>query len=95
MIKRVEAVSTSKILKIDEESSKIAKTLVAEGAIPREFPEDAVHIAVASVNGMDYILTWNFAHINNAENRGKIMKLIDQCGYVCPVICTPEELLGG
>jgi hypothetical protein len=94
-IKRLEAISTFSILEIDGDSSKIAKALVAEGAIPQEYPEDAIHIGVASVNGMDYILTWNFAHINNAENREKIARVVDRHGYICPVICTPEELLGG
>lgn len=75
-------------------AQKLQKILISQRAIPSEFPEDALHIAVAAMNGIDFILTWNFAHINNAMNREKIMNVIDQCGYICPVICTPEELLG-
>lgn len=93
--RRLDVISKFAILEIDEEASKIAKFLVANGAIPSEYPEDAIHIGVASVNGIDFILTWNFAHINNALNREKIERIVDQCGYVCPVICTPEELFGG
>lgn len=93
--KRLAAISGFSFLEIDEEASRIAKFLVADGAIPKEYPEDAIHIGVASVNGIDFILTWNFAHINNANKREKIAEVIDRCGYVCPVICTPEELNGG
>jgi hypothetical protein len=93
--KRIEVISEFTVLEIDENASRMAKILVAEGAIPQEYPEDAIHIGVASVNGVDFILTWNFAHINNARNREKITKVVDQFGYVCPVICTPDELLGG
>jgi hypothetical protein len=93
--KRLKAISDFAILEIDEDASRVAKFLVADGAIPREYPEDAIHIGVASVNGIDFILTWNFAHINNASNREKIENVVGQCGYVCPIICAPEELLGG
>jgi len=93
--KRHEAISGFAFLEIDEDASRIAKFLVADGAIPKEYPEDAIHIRVAYVNGIDFILTWNFAHINNANNREKIAEVVDRCGYVCPVICTPEELMGG
>ena len=92
--KRLDAISAFQILEIDEESAVLAKGLISKKAIPAEFPEDALHIAVAAINGMDFILTWNFAHINNAMNREKIMDVIDQFGLICPVICTPEELLG-
>lgn len=93
--KRIEAISDFMVLKIDEDAAMIAKNLLSDGAIPQEYPEDAIHIAVASINRMTFILTWNFAHINNAIHREKIIKSVDQCGYTCPVICTPEELLGG
>ena len=92
--KRLDAISAFQILEIDEESAVLAKGLISKKAIPAEFPEDALHIAVAAINGMDFILTLNFAHINNAMNREKIMDIIDQFGLICPVICTPEELLG-
>jgi len=92
--KRLKAIFQFKILEIDNECSELAKILISKNAIPAAFPEDALHIAVAATNGIDFILTWNFAHINNAMNREKIMKVIDQCGFICPVICTPEELLG-
>jgi hypothetical protein len=56
--------------------------------------EDALHVAVAAVHGMDYLLTWNCRHIANATNRQAITKACDDAGYQTPVICTPEELMG-
>jgi hypothetical protein len=52
-------------------------------------------IGAAAVNGLDYKLTWNFAHINNAENRTRIDQNVKALGYICPIICTPEELIRG
>ncbi len=54
---------------------------------------DAVHIAVAAVNRVEYLLTWNCAHIANAAIRGKIEQACLGAGLRAPVICTPEELM--
>ena len=56
--------------------------------------EDAVHISVATVHGMDYLLTWNCRHIANAEMRTRLVDSMLERGYLLPVICTPEELAG-
>ena len=71
-----------------------ALLLIKDGPIPEKCPEDALHIAIATVNGMDFLLTWNFAHINNAQMKAKITSVIKAEGYQCPTICSPEELLG-
>lgn len=55
--------------------------------------EDAVHIAVAAVHGVDYLLTWNCRHIANATMRQAIERTCREAGYEPPVICTPEELI--
>jgi len=60
-----------------------------------EYPEDALHIALASTNAAVYLLTWNFRHINNATMKSDVARIIASFGLECPVICTPEELLGG
>jgi len=65
------------------------------GPIPREAAADALHIAVAAVNGIDYLLTWNCKHLANASLRVQIAALLEGVGCACPVICTPEELMEG
>jgi len=54
--------------------------------------EDALHIAVAAVHGVDFLLTWNCKHIANATMRSAIERARREAGYEPPVICTPEEL---
>ena len=54
---------------------------------------DALHIAVASVHAVDYLVTWNCKHIANAHLRRGIAEINLRMGVFTPVICTPEELL--
>jgi hypothetical protein len=62
--------------------------------IPEKCPKDALHIAVAVSNGMDVIVTWSFKHINNTTLRRRIRQAVEQSGWNCPEICSPEEFLG-
>ena len=66
--------------------------LLAEKAVPEGSEEDALHIGIAASQGVDFLLTWNFKHINNAETKTAITRLIESAGYVCPQLCSPEEL---
>lgn len=92
--KRLSAISGMPILPITTEAEKLASTLIKDGPIPDKNPEDALHIAITTVNGIDYLLTWNFAHINNVQMKMKIISVLESNGYQCPIICSPEELLG-
>ena len=80
-------------LGITDAAAELAAKLVASGALPRKAGEDALHIAVAAVNGVDYLLTWNCKHIANATMRQAIEQVCRGAGYEPPVICTPEELM--
>jgi hypothetical protein len=60
---------------------------------PKESAADALHIAIAAVHGIDYLLTWNCRHLANAARRHEIETQVEDAGYGCPVICTPEELM--
>ena len=82
------------ILETNEKVIKLANDLLSKKAIPRKCPEDAMHIAIASVYKIDYIVTWNFKHINNPFTKKKINKIINDSGYNNPVMCSPEELIG-
>ena len=73
--------------------SYYTSTLIKKGAIPNKNLVDALHIAITTVNGIIYLLTWNFAHINNAQMKSKIFSIVESTGYQCPIICSPEELL--
>jgi hypothetical protein len=62
--------------------------------VPRKALDDALHLAVAAVSGMDFLLTWNCRHIDNAEMKPKIRRVMESNGYQCPEIATPIELMG-
>ena len=72
---------------------QLAARLISKRAVPAPALVDAVHIAVAAVNEIDYLLTWNCRHIANAAVRGKIEETCRAEGLRAPVICTPEELM--
>ena len=81
------------LLEITEEALTLAQCLLQTKAIPQDFPEDALHVAVAVVNGIEYLLTWNYKHLANASMRSKIEATCRELGYVAAIICTPEELM--
>ena len=82
------------LLVIDETVFSIASELVEEGIIPVKAAEDALHIAIATIYGVDYLLTWNCRHIANPEIQRNIAAFLEQKELFLPFICTPEELLG-
>jgi predicted nucleic acid-binding protein len=90
---RLQAVADIPLLTLSEETVAFAEKLIKEGPMPQKAVEDALHIAVATLNGMDYLLTWNFKHIANATMRYKIERVCRLKGYEPPIICTPQELL--
>jgi len=82
------------LLSSNDRVVELARRLVDEGAIPPSASQDAVHIAMATVHGMDYLLTWNCRHIANAEIIRAVTAICHDMGYDPPLICTPEELMG-
>ncbi len=90
---RLAAVEPFPMLDIDDEARTLAEKIITGKGIPGEFPEDALHIAVAAVNGIEVIITWNIGHLNNPFTRKKVRQIVESEGYACPEICSPDELL--
>lgn len=90
---RLAIIAEMPLLELDEEALFFAERLVQDGPLPQQAVEDALHIAVATLNGIDYLLTWNFKHLANATIRYKIEQICRQLGYEPPIICTPQELM--
>ena len=90
--KRLAALQDLPLLEIDDEVIRLAEKLVRSHAVPKKAAQDALHIAIACANGIDYPLTWNCKHIANAKMRSKIEKVCRGAGFGPPIICTPEEL---
>lgn len=91
--RRLDALQDIAELLIDEEIQAFAERLIAEGGVPEVAKADSLHIAVAAVHGMDYLLTWNCRHIDNATRKPVIRAICMAAGYAYPEICTPLELL--
>ena len=92
--RRIEALEDISLLPITEAVVILAKSLIREGGIPEKALDDALHIAVSAVHGIDYLLTWNCRHIDNAETKPIIRRICGAKGHPCPEICTPQELMG-
>ena len=81
-------------LGITPDVNRLAKLLLAESIVPAKAATDAAHIAIAAVHGVHFLLTWNCTHIANAAIASEIELACRELGFDCPVICTPEELMG-
>jgi hypothetical protein len=92
--RRLEFVAGVPSLAIAENAVELAQHLIGKGSIPKGSEEDALHIAISATQGVEYLLTWNFKHINNAETKQQIVKIVESFGYTCPQLCSPEELGG-
>lgn len=80
-------------LKINERAQELAERLISKGGILASARADALHVALASVHRVDYLLTWICRHINNAAKKPIIRSICVGAGYLYPEICTPVELL--
>ncbi len=91
--RRLEAIETIPELPITDEARDLAQELIEKVPLPEKASVDALHVATATVNGMDYLLTWNCRHIANATLRNAMAGICRAAGYEMPVICTPLELI--
>jgi len=73
------------------EAEELASRLLVAHAIPREAADDALHIAIAATNGLQFLVSWNFKHILNATKQASINTVIRDYGYSPPTLCTPEQ----
>lgn len=91
--RRLESLEGIPLLDVNQDAIALAEELVHHGPLPEKATVDALHIGIAVVNGMDYLLTWNLTHIANAAMRNKIEQVCRSKGYEPPIICTPDELM--
>jgi predicted nucleic acid-binding protein len=92
---RLKAIQPFQMLDVDDETRALADKIIAGKGIPHEYPEDALHIALAAINGIAVMVTWNFAHLTNPFTRMMVRQIVENAGYTCPEICSPDELLEG
>jgi len=90
---RMDAIGDIPILDVTEDAENLADELVKQIPLPENAEVDALHIAIATVNGINYLLTWNCAHIANAALQPQIEVICRSAGFEPPTICTPQQLM--
>ena len=90
--KRISMVAPITVLPDSEEAGDLSDILLRSLTLPSHAKIDAAHIAIAAIHGMDYLLTLNCRHINNAVMKPKMRDVCHKAGYTCPEICSPAEL---
>ena len=92
--RRLKALDEIPLLAITNEVLSFSEKIIIAGAIPKSAIGDSLHVALSAVHGIDYLLTWNYRHIDNAETKPQIRMICQENKYVYPEICTPQELMG-
>ncbi len=93
--RRLEAIGETPLLGVTDQIAAIARLLLSEGIMPANAAEDALHISIAAVHRVDFLLSWNFKHIANPVMQARIAARLSHLGLDLPFICAPEELAGG
>jgi len=93
--KRLQEAINFQVLEATVAAERLTHEIMASGVIPEKAVGDAAHIAIAAVNEMDYLLTWNCRHLANAQLIRRVSMIFNKKSFNMPVICTPEGLMGG
>lgn len=90
---RVNFVREIEVFPFDAQVEHLASLMLRYGALPKIAKLDALHVASATVFGVDYLMSWNCTHIANAVMRPIIERVCRNAGYEPSVIATPIELM--
>ena len=82
------------LLEVTDDAIEVAAKLVDQGLMPPNAADDALHLAISAVQGIDFLLTWNCRHLANAEIMGAMADALAAEGYHVPLVCTPDGLMG-
>ncbi|WP_295392912.1 type II toxin-antitoxin system VapC family toxin [uncultured Thiodictyon sp.] len=90
---RLQALQDLPVLTIETAARVLAISIMEAGAIPATEPEDALHIAIATIAQAHYLVTWNFAHLVGPDTKLRLLDTLRALGHTPPLLTTPEELL--
>ncbi|MBI3117678.1 MAG: type II toxin-antitoxin system VapC family toxin [Candidatus Hydrogenedentes bacterium] len=91
--RRLEVLRSIPQLHATDSARQLVEILIASGALPYKARADALHIAIATVHRVDYLLTWNCRHIDNPATKPLIRATCEKEGHMCSEICTPLEMM--
>lgn len=81
-----------KVVEINREVISLAEKYVSAGLVPQNYSADAVHLAVASIHKIDYLLTWNIQHLAHPIRRKAFRDYNAEYNFFVVEIVTPKEL---
>ena len=91
--KRLNAIRDFPLVHATPAVDNLVHNYFKEKILPENEERDAYHIAIAAVNELDYLVTWNCQHIARVPVREKLKSIHEREGVFVPIICTPEDLL--
>lgn len=91
---RIASIRDLDVVATSPSAYELAGHLVEVRAIPDNAVEDALHVALAVTNGLDFLVSWNFRHIAGAAARRKIEIACVDAGFEPVSICSPDQLHG-
>ena len=92
-VKKLIPADCYKYLELNDEAKQLAETYISEKALGKASLNDAYHIAIASVNRLDCLVSWNFKHIVNFDKIKLFNSINMKLGYPLIDIRTPSEFL--
>src|SRR5437763_1679697 len=92
---RLAIVENLAVLRANDQAKRLAAAILKSAALPPKAVADATHIAIATINAMDFLLTWNCTHIANGIVLRRVSVVCREMNLEPPIVCTPEELMEG
>ena len=90
--KLLSAIKDFIVIKISKEAESLAEIYVRQGVFPEKYFDDALHVALASVNQVGILLSWNFTHLVKLKTR-RMVSIVNLSENIMPVeIASPPEL---
>ena len=90
---RLKTVANLTTLETSLAANRLTQILIDAGAVPQNSPQDAQHIAIATVYNLDYLVSWNYKHIVNETKQQHIDRVCRTAGFQPTTICTPLDLI--
>jgi len=91
--RRLEVLADLPVLDTPLEAITLVENLIDAGAIPESSRPDAQHIAIATVNSVEYLVSWNYKQIVNETKRNLVNEVCHAAGFQPTTLCTPIELI--
>jgi hypothetical protein len=93
--RRLQMLDGISVLPANPDADTVADEILGRSMMPPTARIDALHVALAALAGVEYLLTQNCKHIANAHQLPRIYRLLEELGLSGMLICTPIEFLGG